>query len=236
MKKICVVLPTYNERENIETILGKIFINVVGATVLVVDDNSPDGTGVAVEGLRKKYPNLFLLKRKGKEGLGKAYTEAFLHVLQKMDQEWVLMMDADLSHNPEHIPEMLKKTMSASVVVGSRYVDGGKTVGWELWRRVLSRGGNIYARIVTGLPVRDLTGGFNLMHRDVLGKIDFSDFDASGYAFIMELKRKLHKAGAKFAEVPITFRNRTGGESKISSHIISEGVVAPWRIRFKGKC
>lgn len=232
MNGVCVVLPTYNERENIETILDKIFKAVPGISVLVVDDNSPDGTSSLVEKMKERNKNLSLMLRKGKEGLGKAYIDGFKHVLNE-GFHTIIMMDADLSHDPLHIIEMIDKSRDYSVVVGSRYAEGGETAGWELWRRILSRYGNIYARVVTGLPVRDLTGGFNLMRREVLEKVDFSDFNASGYAFIMELKSKLHRAGGVFCEIPITFRNRTGGESKISSHIISEGVVAPWRIRFK---
>ena len=232
MKTCSVVLPTYNERENIETILEKIFLAVPGISVLVVDDNSPDGTGKVVSDLSRKYAKLKLMNRGGKEGLGKAYIDGFKEVM-KGNFDTILMMDADLSHDPSHIPMMLEKISDYGVVVGSRYSLGGRTEGWELWRRILSRYGNMYARLVTGLPIRDLTGGFNLMRRDILEKIDFSDFDASGYAFIMELKSKLHKAGGTFHEIPIVFRNRTGGESKISSHIISEGVVAPWWIRFK---
>ena len=128
---------------------------------------------------------------------------------------------------------MLKKSEMFSVVIGSRYVSGGGTVGWEPWRRILSLGGNFYCRNITGLPVMDCTGGFNVIRADLLRKLDFSKMDMSGYAFIMELKYLLHKAGGKFFEVPITFVNRTGGESKISSHIISEGIVAPWKIRFQ---
>jgi len=141
-------------------------------------------------------------------------------------------MDADFSHDPKYLVEMFKKSKEYSVVVGSRYVLGGKTVGWELWRRILSFCGNFYCRTITGMPVKDCTGGFNIIHTDLLRKIDFSKMDMSGYAFIMEIKYLLYRAGGTFFEVPITFVNRVGGESKISSHIISEGIIAPWKIKF----
>jgi dolichol-phosphate mannosyltransferase len=233
MAEICVVLPTYNEKENIEAVLSRIFEVVPEASVLVVDDNSPDGTAGLVSNLQKKYKNLLLKNRPGKEGLGKAYIDGFKDALSLNRHSHILMMDADLSHDPSHLPEMIKAAEDYDVVVGSRYIGDGRTVGWELWRRVLSRYGNVYAHTVTGMPINDLTGGFNLMRTSVMRRLDFSNFDASGYAFIMELKGNLHRAGATFCEVPIIFRNRTGGESKISSHIISEGIIAPWRIRFK---
>ncbi len=233
MEGICVVLPTYNEKENIESVIGQIFNAVPEISVLVVDDNSPDGTGAMVNSLRSKYKKLLLKSRLGKEGLGKAYIDGFKDVLGKASHSHIVMMDADLSHDPKYLLPMIEASKDYDVVVGSRYVGDGQTVGWELWRRILSRYGNLYAHTITGMPIRDLTGGFNLMRCSVLEKVDFSDFDASGYAFIMELKAHLHRAGATFHEVPIVFKNRTGGESKISSHIISEGVMAPWRIRFK---
>jgi dolichol-phosphate mannosyltransferase len=231
--KDVVIIPTYNEGANIEEIITLVFKHVPQINVLVVDDNSPDGTAKIVKELMKKNSNLKILERKGKEGLGKAYMHAFDHVAAWPEVRTVIMMDADLSHPVERLPHMLEESKKHSVVVGSRYVSGGKTVGWELWRRVLSFGGNNYCRIVTNLPIRDCTGGFNVIHLDLLKKVDFSKMDMSGYAFIMELKYLLHKAGGKFKEIPIVFKNRVGGESKISSHIISEGLLAPWKMILK---
>jgi dolichol-phosphate mannosyltransferase len=208
-----------------------IFDNIPGISVVVADDNSPDGTGKVVSDLKYKYPNLILVTRESKGGLGKAYINAFKEVLKDINVRKIVMMDADMSHDPKYLNQMIKESDKYSVVVGSRYVVGGKTVGWELWRRVLSFCGNLYCRIITGLPIKDCTGGFNVISADYLRKIDFSKMDMSGYAFIMEIKYLLYKTGANFLEVPITFVNRVGGESKISSHIISEGILAPWKIK-----
>lgn len=232
MKDI-IVLPTYNERENIGNIVPMIFSTVPNIFILVADDNSPDGTAEAVKEMQKKYSNLSLISRPEKSGLGRAYINAFDYVLKGEDVRAVIMMDADLSHQPKYLPEMLEKSKSFTVVTGSRYVKGGETVGWEMWRKVLSYFGNLYCRVITGMPIYDCTAGFNVIDAKLLRKVDFSKMDMSGYAFIMELKYNLHLAGAKFYEVPITFVNRVGGESKMSSHIINEGIIAPWKMRWK---
>lgn len=226
-----VVIPTYNEKENIKVLIPLIFQTIPGVSVVVADDNSPDSTGKVVLDLKYKYPNLSLITRENKGGLGGAYTNAFREVLKDLDVKTVVMMDADMSHDPKYLTQMIKESDKYNVVVGSRYIDGGKTVGWELWRRVLSFFGNLYCRLITRLPIKDCTGGFNVISADYLRKIDFSKMDMSGYAFIMEIKYLLYKSGASFFEVPITFVNRVGGESKISSHIISEGILAPWKIK-----
>lgn len=229
--KTVIVIPTYNEKENIQLLVPRIFSTLLDVDVVVADDNSPDGTGDEVNNLKYKYPRLSLITRKNKDGLGRAYINAFRKILEKGDVEKVVMMDADFSHDPKYLPEMLEKSKSYDVVIGSRYVEGGETVGWELWRRVLSYMGNLYCRVVTGLPVMDCTGGFNVISADTLKKVEFDKMDISGYAFIMEIKYLLYKAGAKFFEVPITFVNRARGETKISSHIISEGIIAPWKMK-----
>ncbi len=232
MKNV-IVLPTYNERENISNLVPLIFSTVPDVYILVADDNSPDGTADTVRGLQKKYPNLSLISRPEKNGLGRAYINAFNLVLKDTDVRTVIMMDADLSHQPKYLPEMLEKSRDFSVVVGSRYVSGGETIGWELWRKVLSYFGNFYCRTITSMPIKDCTTGFNVINADLLRKVDFSKIDMSGYAFIMELKHSLFLAGAQFFEVPIVFVNRVGGESKMSGHIISEGIIAPWKMRWK---
>lgn len=229
--KYTVITPTYNEAANIGTLVAEVFKHTPEVSILVVDDNSPDGTADVVRKLQPQYPNLSLFLREKKEGLGKAYISAFKRVLH--DTDAVIMMDADLSHHPEYLPTLIAAGKTADVVVGSRYVPGGATQGWELWRRLLSRWGNWYARTVTGLPVHDCTAGFMLIRADVLKKVDFDAFDLSGYAFLIELKYMLWKAGARMTQVPIVFRNRVGGESKISSHIINEGILAPWKMVFK---
>lgn len=245
MSNDVIVIPTYNERENIRTLVPAIFAAVPTVSILVVDDHSPDGTAAEVRTLQSRFPCVSLLERSGKEGLGRAYIHAFTTVLADPTLTTVTMMDADYSHDPQYLPAMFAASRAgASVVVGSRHMRGGATVGWELWRRILSFGGNFYCRLITGLPIYDCTGGFNVMHAVLLRKIDFSTFDLSGYAFIMELKYALWKAGRQqaslapqageiFKEIPIVFRNRVEGESKISFNIIREGIIAPWKMIFK---
>lgn len=232
-QKDVVIIPTYNESANIANLIREVFHVVPWVDVVVVDDSSPDGTGEIVRSLKESFPRLTLISRDRKEGLGKAYLHAFKKVLEGADVRSVVMMDADFSHNPKYLKEMFQKLGESDVVVGSRYVPGGGTKGWELWRRVLSLFGNLYCRVVTRMPIHDCTGGFNAIRAKMLRKVDFSGIDLSGYAFIMELKFALFKVGAHFVEVPIIFANRVGGESKISGHIISEGILAPWKMILK---
>lgn len=232
MKNV-IVIPTYNEKENIVKLIPEIFKLIPDVFVMVVDDNSPDGTAETVREMAKDHPNLSLLFREKKDGLGRAYVHAFSELLKDKKVSRIVMMDADFSHDPKYLLEMLKESEKHSLVIGSRYIRGGRTVGWELWRRILSFGGNFYCRLVTGMPINDCTGGFNMISAELLRKVDLSNIDVSGYAFILEIKYLLWRAGAVIKEIPIVFKNRTGGESKISSHIISEGIVAPWKMRFK---
>jgi len=231
--KDVVLLPTYNERENIERIIREIFKYAPDVHVLVIDDCSPDKTGEVVTALCRHFPNLTLFSRRKKEGLGRAYLAAFERVLSDSSTGRVITMDADFSHNPSYLPQMRMLGRTCDIVVGSRYVPGGATEGWELWRTILSRYGNRYARLITGLPVHDLTSGFMLIHTKLLRSVLVEHLDVSGYAFMIELKHLLWSAGGTFTELPILFRNRTGGESKLTSHIVREGVIAPWKMRFK---
>ncbi len=231
--KDVIILPTYNERENVETFIPEIFSVVPNIWITVMDDNSPDGTAEIVRSLMKKYPRLNLICKEKKEGLGKAYIYAFREVLKDKDVKSIIMMDADFSHDPRYILSMRKEALTHDVVVGSRYVRGGKTVGWELWRRALSYYGNLYSRIILRLSLHDLTSGFYFIKAETLRRIDFDLMDSSGYAFQIEFKYLLHKTGAKFKELPIVFVNRKGGESKISNHIVREGLLAPWKMIFR---
>lgn len=231
--KVVTIIPTYNEKENILNVVNEVRRYMPSAHILIVDDNSPDGTRSIVRGIMQKDGGVSILERNSKQGLGKAYIDAFRHSLKNLSPDAVVMMDADLSHPPENLPLMQKQLDRYDVVVGSRYVKGGDTVGWELWRKLLSKYGNLYARFITGVPVRDLTAGFYFIKASALSKVDLSKMSSSGYAFQIEFKHLLYKSGAKFIEHPIIFRNRVGGESKISNHIINEGIVAPWKIRFK---
>lgn len=231
--KTCIIIPTYNEKENIGALIGGIFNLIPNVLVMVVDDNSPDKTADTVLSLKPKFPNLALFSREKKEGLGRAYIGAFLEVLKDKEIKRIVTMDADFSHDPRALPPMLEAAERHDLIIGSRYVSGGSIVGWELWRRILSRCANFYCRLVTWIPVHDCTAGFQVINTDILRKIDLSKIDSSGYAFLMELKYLISKAGASVKEMPIVFKNRIGGESKISSHIIREGIFAPWKIRIK---
>lgn len=235
MPKICILLPTFNERENVAPMVRAIFAAVPGVHIMVIDDSSPDGTAEVVRGLCGEFDNLRLLLRPRKEGLGKAYLDGFGRVLAESGFEALLTMDADFSHDPGYLPEILAQGATHDIVIGSRYTRGGGVEGWEFWRRMLSGWANFYCRAITGMPLRDCTAGYVFMRTDVLRKMDLSGMRMSGYAFLMELKYTLWRAGASFAEVPIVFRCRRSGESKISSHIIGEGVLAPWRLRLRWK-
>ena len=234
MDNTIVIIPTFNEAENIAKVLAEVFAAAPDVSVLVVDDASPDGTARIVRELQTVYPRLMLFKRPGKEGLGTAYIAAFRKILAEYPHDArVITMDADLSHDPRHIPEMVEQSRIFDVVIGSRYVSGGGTSGWELWRRLLSRGGNIYARAITGLSIKDCTGGFNCIALSYIRKINLSRVERfTGYSFIFALKFFLKEAGATFCEIPIIFANRRFGDSKISHNIIAEGILAPWRLRF----
>lgn len=227
-----IILPTYNERKNVRELVPEIFKLYPEISILVVDDNSPDGTVEEVKELQKKFKNLKLLQRKGKEGLGKAYIHAFQEVFKDESANSVIMMDADFSHNPKYIAEMLREIKNYDLVIGSRYIKNGGTKNWELWRRILSFGGNLYCRIILRKGIHDYTTGFNCIKADILKKINFNALEFSGYAFIIGIKYYLLKTGASVKEIPIIFHGREEGESKISNHIISEGILAPLKLLF----
>ncbi len=230
--KDVIIVPTYNERENISIIIPLIVTHAPHAEVLVVDDNSPDGTGEAVRELGKSYPQVSLYAREQKNGLGRAYLDAFRRVLERPDIRSITIMDADMSHDPKYLPQLFAGLDAVDIVIGSRYVPGGALEGWELWRKILSRWGNAYARTIAEMPIYDCTGGFNTMRADALRKLDFAMLERfHGYAFMMALKFLLIKRGARFQEIPIVFKNRRLGDSKISQNIIREGIVAPWKLR-----
>lgn len=228
-----LILPTYNERDNIGNLVEEIFSIVPEINILVVDDNSPDGTTIAVEELMKKYPNLSLLKRPEKNGLGGAYIAGFKKLLVDTDIKRIFMMDADFSHSPRYLLQMLQEAQNYDLVIGSRYIKNGGIRKWELWRKILSAGGNFYIRLMLGKSIHDWTGGFNCIKTEYLRKINLDEIDLSGYAFIIGIKYFLIKARASVKEIPIIFEARRGGESKLSHHIISEGIIAPWKIILK---
>lgn len=231
MSKTVILLPTYNERENIGMIVPEIFAAHPDIHVLVIDDNSPDGTGEEVRGLMHNYPNLHLLARPGKQGLGVAYMHGIADTLKDVDVDRIVMMDADGSHAVEYLAPILEASREYALVIGSRYTKGGGIENWEKWRYLLSRYGNFYARTLTGLPARDLTAGFLCFQRGLLDQMNLERIGASGYAFLMDLKfHAIHDCGASVKEVPIIFKSRREGESKISHHIIREGLKTPLRL------
>jgi dolichol-phosphate mannosyltransferase len=228
-----VCLPTYDERENVGPITEAILASTPDVDILVIDDNSPDGTGQLADAIAAREPRVKVLHRAGKEGLGKAYLAGFAWALAR-GYPLVLEMDADFSHNPRYLPRMLELAREADLVLGSRNVKGGGTVNWGLGRKILSRGGSFYARTILGLPVRDLTGGFKCFHREVLEAIDLGSVQCSGYAFQIELTYRAVKKGFRVAELPIIFEDRRVGQSKMSRRIVLEAIGKVWSIRRSG--
>ncbi|MBM3261069.1 glycosyltransferase [Candidatus Kaiserbacteria bacterium] len=238
MSKTVILMPTYNERENIKLIVPEIFARHPDLYITVIDDNSPDRTDDAVRVLMKKYPKLSLLSRQKKEGLGMAYKHGIRHTLAQGDVGKIITMDADGTHDVGHLKDLLKASEKYQLVIGSRYASGGVVGQWVLWRRILSRGGNFYARMLSGMPVHDMTAGFLVLSRTLLDRLDLDRVPASGYAFLIDLKyHAIREAHATVKEVPINLKARREGESKISSHVVREGVLLPWRLlarRLKG--
>lgn len=230
-KRRIVVVPTYNEAENVRRLLPEIRASVNDVDVLVVDDSSPDGTGDIVKELAEGNPWISLLSRKGKEGLGKAYVAGFKECLSR-NYDVIIQMDCDFSHQPKYLPVFLEALNDADLVLGSRYLKGGGTENWGLHRQFLSRGGNLYARTILGLPYSDLTGGFKCWSREVLSAIDLDTVSAAGYAFQMEMTFRAHRKGFRVKEVPIVFPDRTAGESKLAGDIFWESLKMPWRLRY----
>lgn len=230
--KNLVIIPTFNEIENIENIVRAVFAANPGVDILVVDDNSPDGTGAKVESLMKEFGNLHILKRAGKEGLGRAYIAGFKWGIEK-GFDVLVEMDADFSHRPVDLKEILNSINSgkADFVIGSRYVKGGATVNWGIMRKIISRGGSLYSRLILGYPIRDWTGGFNAWRTPVLQGIGLDGVKSNGYSFQIELKYKASKKGYKGLEVPIVFEDRRVGHSKMSLKIVLEAFYRVWLLR-----
>lgn len=226
-----IVIPTYDEKENVENMARAIFENARNVEVLFVDDDSPDGTGDVIDSMRAADSRIHVLHRQKKEGLGRAYVAGFSEAL-KLGAEKILQMDCDFSHNPADIERLL--SADADLVIGSRYVRGGSTPGWPFKRRLLSRAGGIFIRAVTGMPFRDPTGGFKCWSRRLLEKIDFTTVGSAGYSFQLEMNHRAWKSGAAVKEIPISFTDRLAGYSKISSAIAIESVkmalkLARWK-------
>ncbi len=230
MEKL-VIIPTYNERENIDALIARLLALPHGLEILVVDDHSPDGTAAVVREWKARDPRVHLLERPGKLGLGSAYRDGFRYALDH-GAEFIFEMDADFSHDPESVGELLKNAEEADLVLGSRYLHGVAVVNWPLTRLMLSVFANLYTRLVTGLPVKDATGGFKCFRRRALESVRLDRVRSDGYAFQIEMSFKCWKLGYRIKEVPIVFVDRRVGVSKMNRRIIWEAAWMVWRLRW----
>ena len=234
MNQTLVVVPTYNERENLSPLVQRILALPTAVDLLVVDDNSPDGTGQLADELAAKHAAVKVLHRKEKNGLGRAYIAGFKWALER-GYEFVFELDGDFSHNPDDIPMFLEAAESADLVLGSRYLNGIRIINWPLSRLMLSKCAAKYVRIITGMPITDPTGGYKCFRRGALKALNLDEVRSNGYSFQIELTHKLWRQGMRIVEVPIVFTDRFHGHSKMSGHIIREALVMVWRLWFQNK-
>ena len=228
--KTVIISPTFNESENIKTLIDEVFKRNPDYHMLIVDDSSPDGTALIVKKLQQTYPNLHLKIRDKKDGLGKAYIFGFNWALKK-NFDAIVQMDADMSHHPKEIKKMTQLLTNNDVSIGSRYIDGVSVVNWPIRRLILSYGANVYSRIVTGMPLKDATGGFKVWRKEALESIDLNEVRSSGYSFQIEMNFRAWIKGYKLIEHPIIFIDRTIGQSKMSRSIMCEAIWMVWRLR-----
>ena len=231
MERTLVIVPTYNERENIGALISAVLEQDASFSILVVDDSSPDGTAGIVRSMMQVNNRVALLERPRKAGLGKAYLHAFDNALA-MDYAHIITMDGDFSHDPSYLPHIRQKLQCYDVVIGSRYIPGGGTKNWSRVRQILSRAGNQYARLVLGMPIQDCSAGFVGYRRHVLETIPLASIHSEGYSFLMEMKFWAYCLGFSMVELPIVFTERFGGRSKISKAILIEALWMIWRLRF----
>ena len=224
-----VIVPTYNERENLPPLAARLLQLSAPVDLLVVDDNSPDGTGQIADDLAARHPSIHVLHRSEKNGLGRAYCAGFAWALEK-GYEFILEMDGDFSHNPDDIPRFLAAAAEADLVLGSRYANGIRVINWPLGRLLLSMGAGIYVRAITGMPFSDPTGGFKCFRRAALQSLDLDNVRSNGYSFQVELSHKIWRQGMRVAEVPIIFTDRFQGSSKMSRKIVWEAFWMVWRL------
>ena len=230
--KSLIIVPTYNELENIRRLLPELMALDPGIRVLVVDDNSPDGTGKLADELAAENERISVLHRPGKLGLGSAYVAGFKYAVRQ-DVDCVFEMDADFSHDPAMIPRFIEQIASCDVVIGSRYISGINVVNWPMSRLLLSYFANIYTRLVTGMTIRDTTSGYKCFRREVLENIDLDDVRSDGYAFQIEMNFRCWRKGYRMREIPIIFVDRRSGTSKLSRGVINEAVWIPWWLRLR---
>lgn len=228
--KTLIIIPTYNEKENVAKIIESAFSVDESLNILIVDDNSPDGTARIVKDIRQNEPRVFLIEREGKLGLGTAYIAGFKFAIEKK-YDYIFEMDCDFSHDPKEIPNFLEKIKDYDLVLGSRYLYGVTVVNWPLRRLFLSYAANVYTRIITGLKIKDATGGFKCFRREVLEAIDLDRVHSGGYAFQIEMTLKAWKKGFKIIEIPIIFVDRLEGQSKMSRKVVFEAVWMVWKLR-----
>lgn len=234
MAKALIIVPTYNEAENVRGIAERLLEALPQADLLIVDDNSPDGTGAIADEMAAANPRVHVLHRAGKLGLGTAYIEGFRWGLAR-PYEYLFEMDADGSHDPKYLPQMFALAEDgADAVVGSRNIPGGGTVNWGIGRQLLSKGGSFYARTILGIDVRDVTAGFVCWRRNVLESLDLASVDSNGYSFQIEMKYRAIKRGFRIVETPIVFVDRRVGQSKMSRAIVGEALLKVWALRFRG--
>jgi dolichol-phosphate mannosyltransferase len=233
MARTLVVIPTYNEADNIGRLIPRVLEQDPSIEVLVVDDSSPDGTGALVRGMQRGQPRLHLVEREGKLGLGTAYVAGFKFALSR-GYDFVFEMDADFSHNPREIPRFLERIGDHDLVIGSRYANGVRVLNWPMQRLLLSYSANVYTRLITGLPLSDATGGFKCFRKEVLQAIDLDRIRSNGYAFQIEMSYKAWKKGFRLVETPIVFLDRRSGASKMSKGIIYEAFFMLWKLRLRG--
>ncbi len=228
--KTLIISPTYNEIKNIKSLVKQVFDLDPGYHLLIVDDNSPDGTALKVKELQSTYPNLHLEERPGKAGLGTAYLFGFKWALEN-NYDHVVQMDADLSHDPNDVPRLVSRLKDHDLVIGSRYVNGVSVVNWPIRRLILSYGANMYSRFITGMPINDGTGGFKAWRGTLLNDIELKKVRSQGYSFQIEMNFRSWRLGARIKEEPIIFVDRTIGESKMSKSIMYEAIWMVWRLR-----
>lgn len=229
MAKPLVIIPTYNEKDNVESIATAVLDNLNSGELLFVDDNSPDGTGVICDAIASREPRVHVLHREGKEGLGRAYIAGFTWALER-DYDLIFEMDADFSHDPHELPNFVKAAADADLVLGSRYIGGIRVMNWPLSRLLISTFAGVYVRAITGMPVMDPTGGFKCFRREVLEAIDFSRITSNGYSFQIEMTHNAWMKGFKIVEIPITFADRLMGRSKMSKNIAVEAFFKVWKL------
>ncbi len=230
--KTLIIIPTYNEIDNIEKMVRTLFGLYPELSLLIIEDGSPDGTAAVVKNLMKDFTNLFIIERKGKLGLGTAYITGFRWAIEK-NYEFVFEMDCDFSHDPNQIPDLLLAAQTNDLVIGSRYIDGIRIINWPFRRLLLSYGASLYTRMITGIPIFDTTGGFKCFKRSALLCLNLDTIISNGYSFQLELNYKIWAKNLKIKEVPIIFYERRNGQSKMGGGIIIEAVFAVFRLRFK---